>query len=224
MNSILRWILNRYRSLFRKELLGKQHSVYIAGDNVIAPTAWLNKVYVDKATYICGGCYLCNCRIGKYCSIASNVRTVLGRHPTDCFVSTHPSFFSMNSQSDYRYTDRQKFEEIHYIDKENEIAVNIGNDVWIGQGVSILDGVTIGDGAIIGTGAVVLKDVPPYAIVGGIPAKLIRYRFSKEDIQFLLEIKWWDKSEEWIRRYACFFDDIDTFKHFLRHEGGCESV
>lgn len=224
MKIFLKWVLNRYRNLFRKELLGKRNSVSMAGDNVIAPTAWLNRVYIDKATYICGGCYLCNCRIGKYCSIASNVRTILGHHPTECFVSTHPSFFSMINQSDYRYTDKQKYEEVKYIDKEDEIAVCIGNDVWIGQGVSILEGVTIGDGAIIGTGAVVLKDVPPYAIVGGVPAKLIRYRFSEEDIHFLLEIKWWDKSEEWIRSYAGYFDDIKKFKQFLSNEGECENV
>ena len=75
---------------------------------------------------------------------------------------------------------------------DNKGDIVIGNDVWIGYEAVILSGVTIGDGAIIGTRAVVTKDVPPYTIVGGIPAKPIRRRFSDEDIKFLCEIKWWD--------------------------------
>ena len=75
----------------------------------------------------------------------------------------------------------------------------IGNDVWIGSNVTILGGITIGHGAIVATGAVVTKDVPPYSVVGGVPAKVIRYRFSEEKIQELLDEKWWEWNDEKIK-------------------------
>ncbi len=95
---------------------------------------------------------------------------------------------------------------------DNKGDITVGNDVWIGYEAVILAGVTIGDGAIIGTRAVVTKDVPPYTIVGGVPAKPIRKRFSEEKIAKLLTIKWWDRSEEYIRRNlaAIKAGDIDS--------------
>lgn len=95
--------------------------------------------------------------------------------------------------------------------EENKKEVIIGNDVWIGQSVLIKPGVVIGDGAIIGAGAVVTKNVAPYAIVVGVPAQIIKYRFSDEQIKKLLNIKWWDKDKEWIEEKAYLFSDVDAF-------------
>ena len=89
--------------------------------------------------------------------------------------------------------------------------VTIGNDVWIGANVIILSGVSIGDGAIIAAGAVVTKDVEDYSIVGGVPAKLIKYRFSKEQIHRLQKIKWWDWSHEKIEEHIEEFYQPDVF-------------
>ena len=83
--------------------------------------------------------------------------------------------------------------------------------MWIGSGAYIKSGVRIGDGAVIGAGAVVTKDVEPYAIVGGIPAKVIRYRFSREQIEALLNIKWWNKDDKWLEENGKFFVDIQQF-------------
>lgn len=87
----------------------------------------------------------------------------------------------------------------------------IGNDVLIMYNAMVLSGVTIGDGAIVGAGAVVTKDVPPYAIVAGNPAKIIKYRFSEEQIKALLKIRWWDWSDNQIKEFEEYFYDIDTF-------------
>lgn len=95
--------------------------------------------------------------------------------------------------------------------KNYKVAVKIGNDVWIGTGVLILEGVTIGDGAVVAAGAVVTKDVEPYAIVGGVPAKVIRYRHTEEQRDKLIEFKWWDKDLDWIKNNAELFCNVGDF-------------
>ena len=90
--------------------------------------------------------------------------------------------------------------------------------MWIGEDVKIKGGVTIGDGAIVAMGAVVAKDVPPYAIVGGVPAKIIKYRFSQDVIEELLSIKWWTKDDAWLKENASCFRNIDDFIRLIRNE------
>jgi acetyltransferase-like isoleucine patch superfamily enzyme len=130
------------------------------------------------------------------------VKIGLGKHPSKKFVSTYPAFYNPDSKVGPIQTDKLKFQEFS--------PVKIGNDVWIGDRVLILDGVTIGDGAIIGAGAVVTKDVEPYSISVGIPAKPVRKRFTDEQISFLLKFRWWDKEESWIHDNMDLFDDIDA--------------
>ena len=121
--------------------------------------------------------------IGKFCSIAGGVEVMLGGNHRIDWVSTFP-FGHVSQQTFPTYNG-----EGHPITKGD---VNIGNDVWIGDGATILSGITIGDGAIIATKSVVTKNVEPYSIVGGNPAKYIKHRFSKEIIEKLLEYRWWD--------------------------------
>ena len=151
--------------------------------------------------------------IGKYCSIGGMVVTINGNHPSKDFVSTHPSFYATDNICRYSYVHEKKFEE--FVNVENTIyPVVIGNDVWIGDRVTLIAGAPIGDGAVILAGAVVTKDVPPYAIVGGVPAKVLYFRYSEEDINWLLSIKWWDNTPGWFKEHWELLNDIEELKGY----------
>ena len=159
-------------------------------------------------------------KIGRFTSIASYVCTVAGRHAYQApFATTCPMFFSLNpnhSQSGSTFATEQMFEELKFAVPEKQLDVEIGNDVWIGERAMIIGGVHIADGAVVLAGAVVTKDVPPYAIVGGVPAKIIRYRYDEETINFLLNIQWWNNSEDWFKEHWRLLTDIDRLKAFYR--------
>ncbi|WP_421906114.1 CatB-related O-acetyltransferase [Mameliella sp.] len=144
-----------------------------------------------------------NARIGKFCSIAAGSKVGLGIHPVD-HVSTHPSLYSADASGSFGFVQETKIIE--------HLPVEIGNDVWLGTGVSVMDGVNIGNGAIVAGGAFVTKDVPPYAIVGGIPARHIKYRFDPDMIEFLQDFSWWDRDEDFLRRHAPLFDNPEKFR------------
>jgi chloramphenicol O-acetyltransferase type B len=161
----------------------ESHVSIYSGSNIIDAS-------IGRFTYIAGQSNLNLVKIGKFCSIGSHLLCGNGEHPTD-FVSTHPVFFSNLQQCGISFTENSLFEE--------RKEVIIGNDVWIGSRVFIRDGVKIGNGAIVGAGSVVVKDVPDYAIVGGVPAKTIRFRFTEDLIKKLQSIEWWNLSEENLR-------------------------
>ena len=170
-------------------------------------------------SYIGSYCNI-SAEIGRFTSIAPFVRCNAGIHPyTYPFATTSPSFFSLNpnySQNGSTYATEQLFNEFSYYDKNLGIAVKIGSDCWIGEGVFLVGGICIGDGAVILAHAVVTKDVPPYAIVGGVPAKILKYRYSKEDIDFLLKIKWWNNNIEWFKDNWRLLSDIEKLKLYYK--------
>lgn len=128
-----------------------------------------------------------NVNIGRYCSIGRNCEIGLSKHPVD-FLSTH--LFQIKDSS--LFNNSYGYDKLNKVDWIEHETVNIGNDVWIGSKVSIMNGVTIGNGSIIGAGAVVTKDVLPYTIVAGVPAKIIRKRFDEIIIKELEFLKWWE--------------------------------
>ena len=202
-------ILNSIKATFvklkNKEKLRSAKSAIVdskdvfEGSNFIGKNAVVKDCQIGFASYVAYESHIEHCQIGKYCCIGPYVRTITGKHPIE-FAAMHPFFYAKKNQIGESYVDITKYEEHDYIDNEKHYQVFIGNDVWIGYEAVILAGVTIGDGAIIGARAVVTKDVPPYTIVGGVPAKQIRKRFNEETIDTLLKLKWWDWSKERISK------------------------
>lgn len=181
-----------------------------AGDNVIYGESVVVDSTVGRHTYI-GGAHLGNSDLGSFCSIGPGALIGgLGRHPTG-MLSTHPVYYSCLRQSGASFCDRNYFAE--------HARTTVGNDVWIGARAIVLDGVTIGDGAIIAAGAIVAKDVAPYAVVAGVPARVIKHRFSEEEISALLEIQWWSLPDDVLQAHAAIFrgNDVSALIETLRN-------
>jgi len=171
---------NEYDNFYLRYILSNYHDIHIG------PFSY-------------GGCFDYNniapgTIIGKFCSFASNVFIITQDH-LKAAVSTHPFLFKPSFG-----LIKKDVRDLHHLE--------IGNDVWIGYNATILPGVSrIGDGAIVAAGSVVTRDVPAYAVVAGVPAKIIKFRFSDHVIDKLLKIKWWDWPEEKIfSNYEAFYD------------------
>lgn len=184
-----------YKSKVSNTTFGKYN--WIVNDVVIE-----NSILGDF-TYISSGSVILEAEIGKFCSIGPNVKIAPGKHPTSIIVSTHPAIYSNPSYCLMNFSKSDKHKPYR--------KVRVGNDVWICANVVISDGVTIGDGAVIAANSVVTKDVEPYSIVGGVPAKHIRYRFEKNQIEYLLNNKWWDEDIEWLEKHANTLWNINDY-------------
>jgi virginiamycin A acetyltransferase len=167
--------------------------------------AHYHKIFIGEYSY--GGCFnyrrvASGTRIGKFCSFAEYIDIFSKNHPLDA-ITLHPFIYNPDLravESDYR--------EPH--------PVTIGSDVWMGQNAMIMPSVSlIGDGAVIAAGAVITKNVPPYAIVAGVPAQVIKYRFSENVINRLMEIKWWNWDPKVIYSLALKFRSVDEFLNSL---------
>ncbi len=147
--------------------------------------AVINNSDISEYSYIGKNSAIQNAKIGKFCSVGVHVSIGMGKHPIEHF-STATIFYRKRNTLKIDLVD----EDLDF--KEYE-PVEIGHDVWIGARAMIMDGVNVGTGAVIAANSVVTKDVPPYAIVGGVPAKILRYRFEQNKIDYLLQSEWWNE-------------------------------
>jgi len=185
-NEGARDIQNKYK--FKDSIIDKgvciDHHSTIKKNTHLLSNCIINNTNIDSYTYIGRNSLVQNASIGKFCSIANDVMIGLGKHPIQYF-STSPLFYRKKNPLGIDFIDTN-------LNFDEYLKIRIGHDVWIGARVIIMDGVNIGHGAIIAANAVVTKDVPAYAIVGGIPAKLIKYRFPELKIKKLNNSEWWN--------------------------------
>ena len=168
--------------------------------NVLFNNVQILSSVIGDHTYVQENSIISDTEVGKFCSIAMGVSVGVPQHSLSS-VSSHPAFYLRNTPLAKTYSDRDMF--------TTSKRTFIGHDVWIGQNALIMSGLRIGVGAVIGAGAVVTRDVPAYAVVGGVPAQIIKYRFDEKLRNDLLASKWWDLPEEWLKNnYALFQDPL----------------
>jgi phosphonate metabolism protein (transferase hexapeptide repeat family) len=155
-------------------------------------------------SYTAGDVSIIYSEVGKFCSIASHARLNPGNHPMERVTQHHMTYRRV--QYGFDDTDDESFFNWRRADK-----VTVGHDVWIGHGAILLPGVTVGTGAVVGAGAVVTKDIEPYTIVVGVPAKPIRRRFAPEVAGQLMAIAWWDWPRELLEERFTDFNDLELF-------------
>lgn len=186
------------------------------GMNMVGPrTSFFGSL--GYGSYV-GGNSLVSAEIGRFTSVGPHCKYINATHAYKSpFATTCPLFFSKKGNGNPQgksFAQKQMIEEFRFYDKDKEIVNKIGNDCWIGTDVTLIGGVEIHDGAVVLAHAVVTKDVPPYAIVGGVPAKVIGYRYDEDTIKFLMKVKWWDNDLKWFSEKWKLLCDIEKLKDY----------
>ena len=211
----LRWLFTallyygKYRGRnIHIEYMAELNRVRFSRNNKVYKYSRLRDVTLGKFSYVSRGTQVYAATVGSFSCIGPETIIGPGEHPVKGYVSSHPVFYSSLAQAGITFTDQDFVEEIPH--------TVIGNNVWIGARCVIRAGVHIGDGAIIAAGAVVTKDVEPYTICGGVPAKIIRRRFEPHEEQSIIESKWWEWGDDELAKNAHWFRNLSDFTQHYR--------
>ena len=195
-----------YSKFFKKILRGKSilNSKIDKSAKIYAGSEFYDSS-IGRYSYIGYDSEVHSCDIGSFCSIANGFVVGGAKHPMN-WVSTSPVFYNVGGGTGFHLGD---------LDVEELKRTFIGHDVWIGNRVTIMQGVKVGTGAVVGAGAIVTKDVPPYAVVAGCPAKVIRYRFDESTIAKLLKSEWWNLEDNILRELSNCINEPNVFLNKL---------
>lgn len=212
---IIKILISSFRSVFEKSKspLALIENSQVSKKAKVYRFAKLDNSIIGDYTYIGPSARIIHAKIGKFCSISGDTCIGMGSHPLD-YLSTSPIFFSKNNSIGIAWVDSMSYKEYQ--------EITIGNDVWIGARAMVLGGVKIGDGAVIAAGAVVTRDVPPYAVVGGVPAKVIKFRFDEPEISRLEKLKWWNLPDSALKLNISLFQNEAILADLKQLEQLCE--
>ena len=204
MKRLILFFISKFKSVFQKNIAFSSRVEYskVSKKAKVYGKCKLLQASLGDYSYVGPHSRLTFADVGKYCSIAGDVMLGMGTHTLDK-LSTSPIFTETKNATTYSWVKVSAMNPYK--------RVTVGNDVWIGVRAMIMGGLIIGDGAVVAAGAIVTKDVPPYAVVAGVPAKVIRYRFPQEVIDRLEALQWWNLPEEVLKSHLALFqsDEIN---------------